>query len=67
MTTDNPSKDAKYLGELICSLRGLANFEHDDHSVGNEAADEIARLTRELEEARETINLLAQEDETATF
>lgn len=30
--------------DLIARLRGLANCEHDDVSIGTEAADEIDRL-----------------------
>jgi len=30
--------------DLIERLRSMARFEHDDHSIGSEAADEIERL-----------------------
>ena len=34
---------------LIERLRALARAEHDDLSIGDEAADEIERLTAEIE------------------
>lgn len=38
MSTDTPT------GDLIQRLRALSRHEHDDFSIGDEAADEIERL-----------------------
>jgi len=41
------------MSDLTERLRGLSKFVHDDFTIGDEAADEIERLTRELEDAKE--------------
>lgn len=38
--------------DLIERLRALSRHEHDDASIGAEAADEIERLTKELDAMR---------------
>lgn len=40
------------MSDLVQRLRALAKHEHDDLTIGDEAADELDRLTRELEAAR---------------
>lgn len=40
--TDSP------LDDLVKRLRGLGVFENDDHSIGDEAADRIEELHREI-------------------
>jgi hypothetical protein len=44
--------------DLLDRLRSLERFEHDDHSVGGEAANRIAELEAEVE--REHIRTLVE-------
>jgi len=37
---------------LITQLRALARLEHDDHSIGTDAADLIQQLREELKDLR---------------
>jgi hypothetical protein len=39
-------------GELVKRLRALARKEHSDYSIGDEAADEIERLSKTYEEIK---------------
>lgn len=50
---------------LVESLRALARHEHDDHSVADEAADELERLRGREESWRKTIRAREQEALTA--
>jgi len=34
--------------DLVRSLRAMSRYEHDDLSIGNDAADEIERLRNEV-------------------
>jgi hypothetical protein len=40
----------RLMQDLVEQLQALARSEHDDHSICNDAADEIERLRRELKE-----------------
>jgi len=48
-------------GDIVEQLRALARAQHDDLSIGIEAADEIERLTRERDEARAEVERLRAE------
>jgi hypothetical protein len=41
----SPPATPPELAELIWRLRALSRHEHDDHSVGEEAADELEGMT----------------------
>jgi hypothetical protein len=43
---------------LLYNLRSLARMEHEDLSIGDEAADAIERIARERDEARAEIERL---------
>lgn len=44
----NDTRPASPLEHLVRRLREMARYEHDDLSIGDEAADEIERLRAEL-------------------
>lgn len=43
------------MSDLVERLKAMARHEHDDLSIGDEAADRIVQLERELAEALETL------------
>lgn len=45
--------------DVVEILRSLSRYEHDDMSVGDEAADEITRLRSDLSVAREALEFYA--------
>ena len=47
------------MSDLIEQLRRLARYNHDDLSIGTDAADRIEQLERELAAAKERIWQLA--------
>jgi len=54
------------MSDLIERLRALVRSEHSDFSIGDEAADEIERLTRERDELRRQLaeaNVTDRDDE----
>jgi hypothetical protein len=46
--------------ELISRLRALARYEHDDASVGDEAADEIERLRQQVTQRGARMQLMRE-------
>ena len=51
------------MSDLIERLRDMAAFKHDDLSIGNDAADELERLQRELYAEKYLITQLKRENE----
>ncbi|TVR07399.1 MAG: hypothetical protein EA385_12930 [Salinarimonadaceae bacterium] len=48
-------REESAMSDLIHNLRSMARHEHADLSVADEAADEIERLRKERDEAREAL------------
>ena len=46
------------MNDIVDALRSLSNFEHDDLSIGNDAADEIINLRQRIKDLEEEYKAL---------